>query len=76
MTGTHVLIVADQRGLWADVLGPFPDRADAAKFRRHLAGQIRRRGYFGLHEVRLLITPLLSAQAYDDARAATGAEAA
>ena len=71
MPGTHVLIVADQRGQWADVLGPFDSRADAAACRRRLAYQVGKRGYFGLHDVRLFVTPLLSSRAYDDARADT-----
>jgi hypothetical protein len=76
MTGTHVLIVADQRGQWADVLGPFPDRPAASAFRRRLAAQVKRRGYFGLHDVRLLVTPLLSTEAYEDARTAVRQEVA
>jgi hypothetical protein len=76
MTGSHVLIVADRRGQWADVLGPFPDQPTASAFRRRLAYQVKRRGYFGLHDVRLLVTPLLSPEAYDDARAAARQEVA
>lgn len=72
MTGTLVLVVADKRGQWVDVLGPFDSRADATAFRRRLAYQVEKRGYFGLHDVRLLVTPLLSAQAYEDARADAG----
>jgi hypothetical protein len=69
-TGTHVVVVLDQRGRWADVLGPFPTRVDAATFRRRLVRQAQTaRGYFGLDPAAFVVSPLLSAPAYEQARA-------
>jgi hypothetical protein len=68
-SGTHVVVVLDQRGQWADVLGPFPTRTDAATFRRRLVRQTQtRRGYFGLDPAAVVVSPLLSSTAYDQAR--------
>jgi hypothetical protein len=69
-TGTHVVVVLDQAGGWADVLGPFPSRGEAGAFRRQLVRQTGRRSYFGLTPGAVVVTPLLSAQAYQHARAA------
>jgi hypothetical protein len=75
-TGTHVVVVLDQRGHWADVLGPFPTRTDAATFRRRLVRQTQtRRGYFGLDPAAVVVSPLLSATAYEQARADIAATA-
>ncbi len=38
-TGTHVVVVLDQTGGWADVLGSFPSRGEAGIFRRQLLGR-------------------------------------
>jgi hypothetical protein len=74
--GTHVVVVLDQRGQWADVLGPFLTRTDAVTFRRRLVRQTQtRRRYFGLDPAAVVVSPLLSATAYEQARADIAATA-
>jgi len=48
---------------------PVPDRTDAATFRRRLVRHTQtRRGYFGLDPAAVVVSPLLSSTAYDQAR--------